>query len=98
MGLCVPALRGKEPMGEGLRVGDHSAPVSLCFIPRAVFSDPGYWEVGDNERKEHAGCGALDQQACWPTPPGPQSPHVFPGIRLLGDREVLTAMVLWKAP
>lgn len=73
-------------------------PVSLGFTPRAVFSDPGYWEVGDNERKERAGCRALDQLACWPTPPGPPSPRVFPGIRLLGDREVLTAMVPWKAP
>lgn len=76
--LCVPELWGtwdKEPMGNGLRVADHSGLLFLSwrylrFPPRSVFSVLGR---GKTEMKEHVGGSALDLQVCEvnPSPPGP---------------------------
>lgn len=49
--------------------------------------------------KEHVGGRALGLQVCEvnPSPPGPLSPSVFAGIRLTRGKEMLTAVVPWKA-
>lgn len=98
--LCVPELWGtwdKEPMGLGLRVGDHSGLLFLSWrclgcSPRSVFPVLGRRKT---EVKDRVGGRAWNLQVD-PSPSGPQSWSVFPGIRLAGDKEMLTAVVPWK--
>lgn len=84
-------------MGLGLRVGDHSGLLFLSWrclgcSPRSVFPVLGRRKT---EVKDRVGGRAWNLQVD-PSPSGPQSWSVFPGIRLAGDKEMLTAVVPWK--
>lgn len=71
--LCVPELWrtwDKEPMGKGLRVGDHSGLLFLSwrcqgFSPRSVFPVLGR---GKTEKKDHVGGRAWNLQVCGVNP------------------------------